>query len=248
MKSGTRLVALGVFFVTQVLVSLPGHAQSTDVNNTLGLSVENSVTTLSAGETIMVDGWVTPGSDVKGTVHITALEASLLFNPAVFDISSVSFNNTNAFTPIPNNNTGNPFTSGPVSIPSVDSNMYGGIGFSGYRVKGASVLPAQTIFGTYTLTVRSDAPTGDTQLFYSTIKFTDPQLQGAGLSLFQTGIATSSADNIGLTLASPTILTIHVNGIAAVPGPSALLVFAMGAVPAMGMVRSRRRMRHLSRL
>ncbi len=255
MKIVGKFVALGVLVAAPLLCSAPGWAQTPDV---IGLQAEGNVTNLTAGETINIDGWVTPGIDSSGnTAHITTIQAALIFNPSIFDVTSVTVSNSQLN---PQYFTTQSSTAGTFTIPNKPSSAangsWGGVVYTGTRDRTATPLPANAVFATYTLTVKGTADIqsylgSNTALFYSNDttawNVTDADLISSNSSTnpsrtFRTSVLTASAQRLSLSLGSAPLI-FHVGPLTAVPGPSSLLVFAMGAVPALRVFRSRRRAR-----
>jgi hypothetical protein len=255
MKCGMKAAALGVFIAAQLVCGLPGQAQSQD--NILGLTLGNN--NVNAGEVVTVDGWITQASGLK----ITTVNASLIFNPDIFEVTSAAVSAPSGIFTTALSSSGVftvPNKPGPAGgkVTDVPLGSWGGLEFTGARLRTAPALAAQTVFGTYTLTVRSDVDPKfvgtDTSVFFSTHEFTNDELVNASkadptnlASQFQTLIIATS-QRVVPTLNSSGFINIHIGPASPVPGPSSLIVFAMGAVPALGLLRQRRLLRKSARV
>jgi len=211
------LLALGATAQAQNTISI-GSASALDVK---------------PGGTYVVDEVLNPGTGNK----ITAFQSFLVYDPTVFTATATWANddpNTGNNTPDPTNSTDFDVTAkSKQSKFVVSGTTYVSWEFLGARAGSNSALPANYKLGTVTLTaINPAAKFGESDVFL-TFNGTGSPINGTVPNADVTKITSSpsAASGFGNFILKPRIT----------PGPSSLLVFAMGgAAPILGVLRRRR--------
>jgi hypothetical protein len=190
-------------------------------------------------------GLMTSGQNASGKAgNIVNVSAVLVYDPTVFQPIG--------FTPAKDNSgsviwdllgsSGNTVTGTFTVTGNPDKNgTYSYVSYNGGRTTAnkPELTGTDLLYGTFQFKVLDNAKTGDTQIYYSSWNFRSKDLNNDGrLKSF-----------LGTNPQLPTTFEGGPLGITvrAVPGPSSLLVFAMGGLPALGALRQRRRARAAAR-
>lgn len=239
MKSLATVLALGMFAAVQLVGSAPGQAQSSAVPNSLGL--QTSATSLLGGQTFDIKGLMTSGQNDTGRAgNIVNVSAVLVYDASVFQplgFTPAKDSSNNGLWDLLNTTVMGTFTV--TGNPDKDG-TYSYIAYNGGRTTSGKpdLTGTDLLYGTFQFQVLSTAKTGDSQIYYSSWNFKSKDLNNDGrLKSF-----------LGTNPQLPTIFDGGPMGITVrTPGPSSLLVFAIGGLPALGALRYRRRARTASR-
>lgn len=258
----------GLFAVSVLFVSVASQAQTPgNLYLTYGTPPLTQTSgpgpfTVTAGQNVDVGGWLAPAAPATGgtTPKTTGVDTVVLYNPAFFTLNPAdtgSCSNGDACgTTIPS--TGNPFstllTQSPLTF-TIGTTNYAGIIYDAGQLTGQKAYTAAINFVTYNLQVLPGAA-GVSTVYYSS----EPTNGFTAATL-------STATNIVAVDASPTpsgsalvtqaaynpnagyggAATTFTNGFIqfqvtpSTPAPPSLLLFAAGTIPALRMMRRKRR-------
>jgi hypothetical protein len=212
---------------------LPSEGQ-TLVPNTLSLSVAG--TTVQPGEQVNIAGSVLSGTDSTGAAtDVTGVASTLMYDPTVFEPvgSGWTAPGSNPF-PVPIKNADTSFTMNGQTYTAI---VYDDTTFS------PAPLTSPTLFVTFNLEVLPGIASlpESTSVYYSTDVFTSTELltatnitNGVGRGALPTLVSTTASPDPGVRFV-PGILNFTV----ITPAPSGALVFLLGGIPAVAVMRVR---------
>lgn len=265
-----RRSAVSANLILAAVMSLAGTAALAQTPANLGFNIEPgtgisaggtvlapvSTATVLGGTTFNVDGVETPAIEAGGTSpKDTGVQTIVIYDPTYFTPTpDPSANNGSGAILAPP--TTNPFPTeldtaagAPVTF-QINGTTYTSMIYTAGALSGAKTETGPFSFGTYTLTLNPTASVGTTTyVYYSTeptMGFSTAELASAtNVSDGQSGSSLQSYPTFNPSVAGATtftngVLTINVG--AAVPAPSSLLMFGMGSLPALRLLRRRRKL------
>jgi hypothetical protein len=259
-----RRSAVSVKLAIAAAMSLAGASAMAQTPGNLGFNIESgfnisaggsvtapvSTATVYGGTTINVNGIETPAIETGGTSpKDTGVQTIVLYDPAFFTPIPASAGTTVPSLPSPN-----PFPTeldsaggAPVTF-QINGTTYTSMIYTAGALTGQKTETSAFIYGTYALTLSPTAPIDSTTyIYYSTEPthgFTTAQLATAtGVSDGQSGSSLASYPTFNPAVAGATTFT---NGVVtinvAAPAPPSLLMFGVGSLPALRLLRRRRKL------
>ena len=224
MKRFAAFVAPALLMGALITISAPLLAQNT-LNLIGAIPME-----LKKGQSITLTAIATQGNAAAKT---TTIQSNILFDNPVFTVTYAGADIAGVTENYLRNNQNFTIPSGTHSGKQLNRSTLGILGPDGEG--GGVTLPAGTVYGTYTFTVKMDAP-----LFIGASKskfgHSNAILTTGLIADYRSIMTTASPSSTTTAFGSGSIREVNI-----VPGPSSLAVFAMGGLaPVLALIRRRR--------